>query len=95
MTKSSQPILEAADMQEFGPSCLQGMEQGDAESAGMGEVFRERTGHLSAQHAAFFAHWYHLVALEESGLTQKRAEIWSMTGGLSNLNHREARCKRS
>ena len=57
------------------------MEQGDAESAGMGEVFQERTGHLSAQHAAFFAHWYNLVALEESGLTQKRAEIWSLTGG--------------
>ena len=58
------------------------MEQGNAESAGMGEVFQERTGHLSAQHAPFFAHWYNLVALEESGVTQKRAEIWSVTGGL-------------
>ena len=48
----------------------------------MGEVFQERTGHLLAQHAAFFAHWYNLVAVEESGLTQKRAEIWSVTGGL-------------
>ena len=82
MTKSIAFSLGTSYTQTAALSCLQGMEQGDAESAGMGEVFQERTGHLSAQHAAFFAHWYHLMALEESGLTQKRAEIWSMTGEL-------------
>ena len=46
----------------------------------MGDAFARETGHLSAQHGAFLAHWHRLLDLEEAGLLQKRSEIWSLHG---------------
>ncbi|BDA50404.1 DNA replication ATP-dependent helicase/nuclease DNA2 [Coccomyxa sp. Obi] len=59
---------------------LGALEGGCAESAGMGPTFSELTGHLSAVHAQFLAHWLHLVDLEEGDTSAKRSEIWAMPG---------------
>lgn len=61
---------------------VQALEGGNAESAGMGDAFHRETGHLSAQHSAFLAHWHHLLDLEETGLLEKRSEIWRLHGAL-------------
>ena len=59
---------------------LQAVEGGSVESAGMGPAFTELTGHLSAAHAQFLAHWLRLVDLEEGDSSAKRSEIWAMPG---------------
>ena len=46
----------------------------------MGPAFDREAGHLSAHHAAFVAHWLRLLALEESGLAERRSEIWRLHG---------------
>lgn len=58
----------------------QALDGGCAESAGMGPTFNELTGHLSAAHAQFLAHWLRLVDLEEGDTSAKRSEIWAMAG---------------
>jgi hypothetical protein len=58
----------------------QAVEGGDAGSAGMGAAFDEETGHLQPSHCAFLKQWMALVDMEESGLLDRRAEIWNMPG---------------
>jgi len=59
---------------------MQGVEGGSAESSGIPDVFNEQTAHLTDSHAAFMQRWLRLIALEEEGLTQKRAMMWNMEG---------------
>ena len=46
----------------------------------MGPAFDREAGHLSGHHGAFLAHWLRLLALEETGLLEKRSEIWCLHG---------------
>lgn len=46
----------------------------------MGDAFGRETGHLSAQHGAFLAHWHRLLDLEEGGLLERRSQIWRLHG---------------
>lgn len=64
---------------------MQAVEQGTAESAGMGEAFEGQIGPLSPAHAAFLAHWLHLLDLEEGDLSARRSEIWAMPGGPQHI----------
>lgn len=66
-------------------SLTQALEGGDAASAGMGPTFDREAGHLSGHHGAFVAHWLRLLALEETGLAEKRSEIWRLHGEASGL----------
>ncbi len=50
----------------------------------MGPAFDREAGHLSAHHGDFVAHWLWLLALEESGLTERRSEIWRLHGVLTS-----------
>ena len=50
----------------------------------MGPAFDREAGHLSAHHAAFIAHWLRLLALEETGLSERRSEIWCLHGAHSD-----------
>ena len=47
----------------------------------MGAAFEAEAAHLKPAHCEFLAHWMGLLALEESGVAFKRAEIWQMAGG--------------
>lgn len=60
--------------------CLQALEHGDQETAGLGDAFTELTGHISDAASLFFQHWLHLVDLEEAPGAKRRAEIWNKTG---------------
>lgn len=51
----------------------------------MGPAFAEHTQHMDASVAAWLAHWYRLVELEESGLLDKKAELWTVKGRLQAL----------
>lgn len=51
----------------------------------MGDAFARETGHLSAQHGAFLAHWHRLLDLEEGGLLEKRSQIWRLHGAPAGL----------
>ncbi|GAA5836873.1 hypothetical protein JCM9279_007686 [Rhodotorula babjevae] len=42
-------------------------------------LFEERTGHLTAEHAAFFQHWERLISFEEQELVRYKKEIWTLT----------------
>jgi hypothetical protein len=63
----------------------QALEKGTAETAGMGEHFAAQTGHLSAAHADFLAHWLRLVDLEEGDLSRRRSEFWALPGALQGF----------
>ncbi len=56
------------------------LEGGSSATAGMGGVFEERVGHLDGASAAWLAHWYRLVAVEEGGLLETKSELWTMNG---------------
>ena len=57
----------------------------------MGAAFDREAGHVSGHHGAFVARWLRLLALEETGLTEKRSEIWRLHGVLSALASSSAR----
>jgi hypothetical protein len=59
---------------------LQGVEDGSAETSGIAEIFNDLTAHLTDSHSAFMKRWLRLVALEEEGLTLKRAMMWNVQG---------------
>lgn len=59
---------------------LQAVEGGTEATAGMGPAFAEHTQHLDAAAAAWLAHWYRLVDMEEAGLLAKKAELWTVAG---------------
>ena len=61
-------------------SLFQGLENGDAESAGIGPIFEESTSHLAAKDAVFMRQWLRAIALEEEGLIGRRANMWTMSG---------------
>ena len=65
-------------------NAMQAVEGGNADSAGMGPAFDQQTSHLTPSHAAILSHCLRLIALEEEGLTSRRAEIWNMSGKRSN-----------
>lgn len=59
---------------------MQGVEGGTAESSGIADIFNDLTAHLTDSHSAFMKRWLRLVALEEEGLTYKRAKMWNVPG---------------
>jgi DNA replication ATP-dependent helicase Dna2 len=45
----------------------------------LGEVFNDKTEHLTQKHALFFEKWEKLISLEEQDLARFRREIWTLT----------------
>ncbi|KAF9188141.1 Tripartite DNA replication factor [Haplosporangium sp. Z 767] len=54
------------------------LEDGTAESAGLGMMFEERTDHLNETHAAFLKKWNRLLSLEQGDVAKFQSQIWSM-----------------
>ncbi|KAG0257386.1 Tripartite DNA replication factor [Mortierella polycephala] len=54
------------------------LEDGTAETAGLGMMFEERTDHLNDTHAAFLKKWNRLLALEQGDVAKFQSQIWSM-----------------
>ncbi|KAI5296083.1 Tripartite DNA replication factor [Ascosphaera acerosa] len=54
------------------------IEDGTADSSGMGAKFDEVTDHLKPPHQEFFRKWDRLLTLEEHGMLKFRRELWSM-----------------
>lgn len=67
---------------------MQALEGGTEESAGMGPTFDLQAGHLSAMDAKFFTHWHRLLDLEEGGSSNRRADIWRLSGASKTLTRR-------
>ena len=65
------------------------IEDGDAESSGLGERFVEQFGHLNAAHQDFFRKWDDLLTKEETDLFKFRRELWTMT---SHEREKMGRC---
>lgn len=71
---------------------LQGLENGDAESSGVGPIFEELTSHLTNEDSAFMKLWLQAIALEEEGLVSRRANMWNMPGKHLNAFFAYAYC---
>ncbi|KAF9898239.1 Tripartite DNA replication factor, partial [Lobosporangium transversale] len=54
------------------------LEDGTAESSGLGAMFDEVTDHLSSTHAEFLRKWNRLLALEQGDVAKFQSQIWSM-----------------
>ena len=54
------------------------LENGTAESSGLGDLFDMETSHLDATDAAFFKHWMNLLKKEEQTVFRFRNELWRM-----------------
>ncbi|KAI7821947.1 DNA replication factor Dna2-domain-containing protein [Gamsiella multidivaricata] len=54
------------------------LEDGNAESSGLGTRFDEVTDHLNGTHAAFLRHWNRLLTLEQGDVAMFQSQIWSM-----------------
>lgn len=55
------------------------LEGGSAESASIGPLYNEITGHLNKNHAEFLSKWNSLLTLEHGDISKFRTQIWSMT----------------
>ena len=65
---------------DFSPLLLnKAFENGTKDSAGVGDLFEEKTGHLNERQKEFFQNWDRLLYLEEGSLMRFRKEIWTMT----------------
>lgn len=56
------------------------MEDGDAETSGVGDSFLDLVGHLKPSHQGFFQKWDNLLTLEEKDMMRFRRELWTMLG---------------
>ncbi|KAJ3234104.1 Tripartite DNA replication factor [Chytriomyces hyalinus] len=55
------------------------VEDGDAETSGLGSLFNSNTGHLSPVHTQFFKKWEALLTKEEGDIQTLRKEVWTLT----------------
>lgn len=55
----------------------------------IGDIYDDKTAHLTDQHAAFFKHWERLLTLEEQDTVRLRAQLWTMT---AQERERKGRC---
>ena len=46
----------------------------------MGPQYEEQIAHVDEAGAAFLSSWVHMLAMEESNLAAKRAELWQLPG---------------
>jgi DNA replication ATP-dependent helicase Dna2 len=44
----------------------------------IGDIFQDKTEHLTPKHAEFFKHWERLLTLEEQDTVRLRAQLWTM-----------------
>lgn len=59
----------------------QALEGGDAESSGVADIFSSTSAaDQSEAEDAFMRSWLTAIALEESGITHRRAQMWTMSG---------------
>ncbi|KAI8074453.1 DNA replication factor Dna2-domain-containing protein, partial [Gongronella butleri] len=65
------------------------VEQGDADSSGLGQWFDDHTDHLTDKGMKFFRHWMNLIALEEKDTEDIRKDIWAMP---ADIRERHGRC---
>ncbi|KAG0308743.1 Tripartite DNA replication factor [Dissophora globulifera] len=54
------------------------LEDGTAESSGLGRVFDDATDHLNDVHAQFLQKWTQLLSLEQGDVAKFQSQIWSM-----------------
>ncbi|EZF34348.1 hypothetical protein H101_02103 [Trichophyton interdigitale H6] len=54
------------------------VDNGTEETSGVGKIFQETSGHLSAPHQEFFKKWDDLLTLEEKEMSKFRRELWTM-----------------
>lgn len=55
----------------------------------IGDIYDEKTAHLTDEHAAFFKHWERLLTLEEQDTVRLRAQLWTMN---AHARERKGRC---
>ncbi|KAK6335585.1 Tripartite DNA replication factor [Orbilia brochopaga] len=55
------------------------IENGTAETSGVGEIFAKETAHLNETHSEFFTKWEALLSKEEKDMEKFRKELWVMT----------------
>ncbi|TPX63675.1 hypothetical protein SpCBS45565_g06433 [Spizellomyces sp. 'palustris'] len=56
------------------------IENGTADTSGLGSLFDKRTSHMTATHIAFFDKWERLITMEEGDMQRMRKEIWTLLG---------------
>ncbi|KAM5468947.1 DNA replication endonuclease-helicase Dna2 [Microsporum ferrugineum] len=54
------------------------VDDGTEETSGVGKLFQETSGHLTAPHQGFFKKWDDLLTLEEKEMSKFRRELWTM-----------------
>ena len=54
------------------------LESGTEETSGLGEWFKEQTGHLEDRDSTFLKHWNTLLNKEEGDIFRFRNELWTM-----------------
>ena len=64
---------------------LQGLEGGCSDSSGVSTIFDEVTGLQSVLDANFMETWLRAIALEEEGITARRADMWTMSGKIKHI----------
>ncbi|KAJ3206193.1 Tripartite DNA replication factor, partial [Clydaea vesicula] len=65
------------------------MENGNAETSGLGSLFELKLKNLTENHLEFLNKWEKLVSIEEGDITKFRKEIWTMS---STERERSGRC---
>lgn len=45
----------------------------------IGDIYDDKTAHLTDEHAEFFKHWERLLTLEEQDTVRLRAQLWTMS----------------
>ncbi|KAJ6259113.1 DNA replication ATP-dependent helicase/nuclease dna2 [Drechslerella dactyloides] len=55
------------------------IENGTAETSGVGDIFAKETAHLNETHSEFFTKWEALLSKEEKDMEKFRKELWVMT----------------
>ncbi|ORY35636.1 putative DNA replication helicase dna2 [Naematelia encephala] len=61
---------------------------GPMENDNILELFEEKTGHLSKEHAEFYKKWDTLLTVEEQDMSRFRSQLWTMTAKEREKNGR-------
>lgn len=61
------------------PLRSQAVEQVEDTGSPIVDLYKKKTGHLSAVHADFFKKWEELISFEEQDATRFASELWTMT----------------
>ncbi|KAJ3294016.1 Tripartite DNA replication factor [Borealophlyctis nickersoniae] len=56
------------------------IENGTADTSGLGSLFDKKTGLMTQQHVAFFDKWERLITMEEGDTQRYKKEIWTLLG---------------